>query len=174
MQEVGPLLGLKVGSFHNAREMNRQGNTRAHKVRDFVIGRAPRRESRRGTQESCSAMALNLGFHGGGSISGLSLANHSDSGSSWWCTPCSAKMGYQRERILGKQCDCRGISLGLSRTLPAGGGFLVPCSMPRTFCLKQLPWKWLPWCLSRVGGFRQCVSLTVWWTNLCHQRNWLC
>ena len=43
----------------------------------------------------------------------------------------------------------------LSRTIPVGGGLLVPCSLPGppvNSC------KWLLWCLARVGSFSQCAS----------------
>ena len=42
-----------------------------------------------------------------------------------------------------------------SRTLPVGGGLLVPCFLPGppvNLC------KWLLWCLARVDGFSQCAS----------------
>ena len=47
--------------------------------------------------------------------------------------------------------------LDLSRTLPAGGGLLVPYSLSGSPAIKQLC-KWLLWCLARVGGFNQCAS----------------
>ena len=47
--------------------------------------------------------------------------------------------------------------LDLSRTLPVGGGSLVPYSLSGSPVIKQLG-KWLLWCLARVGGFNQCAS----------------
>ena len=44
------------------------------------------------------------GFMVMGLVSGLSLANHSDSESFLWCTPCSAKMDA-REKDSGRWSD---------------------------------------------------------------------
>ena len=44
-------------------------------------------------------------------------------------------------------------SLALSRTLPVGGGLLVPYSLPGSNS-----YKWLLKGLTRVGGFSQCAS----------------
>ena len=63
-----------------------------------------------------------------GLVSGLSLANHSDSSSSWWCTPCSVKMDARE----------KGSLFDLSQILLVGGGLLVPCSLPGPPVIKQL------------------------------------
>ena len=61
-------------------------------------------EERRG-QENCSGMWLKvLGFAVRGLVSGLSLANHCNSGSFWLCTHGSAKVGsYEKDsgRLVG-------------------------------------------------------------------------
>ena len=58
-----------------------QGDTRADKARDFIGKGHPGGEQwGKGTQENCSAMWLTIsGFMVMGLVSGLSLANHSDS-----------------------------------------------------------------------------------------------
>ena len=45
----------------------------------------------------------------------------------------------------------------LSRTLPVGGGLLVPYSLSGSPVINN-SCKWLLWCLARVGGFNQCAS----------------
>ena len=98
----------------------------------FYWERAPgRRAGRYGNPgELLCCVARSLGFHGDGIRSGLSLADHSDSESSWWCTPCSAKMDA-REEDSGRWLDmwCR------LKTAYANGY----------------------WCMARVGGFNQCA-----------------
>ena len=61
------------------RELSKE--THADKARDFIGRRHPGREQQgKGTQENCSAMWLVVsGFMLMGLVSGLSLANHSDS-----------------------------------------------------------------------------------------------
>ena len=52
----------------------------------------------KGTQEKTSVTWLAVsGFMVMGLVSGWSLANHSDSESFLWCTPCSAKMDARQK-----------------------------------------------------------------------------
>jgi len=72
-----------------------------------------------------------------GLVSGLSLANHSDSESFLVVHALFSQGGYQREgfwEVVGHVVS----PFDLSRTLPFGGGLLVPCSLPGSPILKQL------------------------------------
>ena len=54
--------------------------------------------------------------------------------------------------------DGHAVSLfDLSRTLPVGGGLLVPYSLSGSPVINN-SCKRLLWCLARVGGFNQCAS----------------
>ena len=94
------------------------------------------------------------GFMVMGLVSGWSLANHSNSvfpGGS-----CVAQPRWTLvRRILGSGCTVS--PFDLSRTLPVGGGLLVPCSLPGPPVVKQLV-QMVVWCLVRVSGFSQCAS----------------
>ena len=63
-----------------------------------------------------------------GLVSGLSLANHSDSGS-FWCVHCLAKMDASKEDS-GRPVGHIVCLSDLSRILPVGGDLLVPRSLP--------------------------------------------
>ena len=78
-----------------------------------------------------------------GLVSGLSLANHSDSESFLVVHALFSQDGCQREgfwEVVGHMVS----HFDLSQTLPVGGGLLVPCSY--NSC------RWLLWCLARVGS----------------------
>ena len=83
LQEGGPLPGPEPGLLSNTRKWIVRGDTRADKARDFIgRGRPGREQEGKGTQENCSARGSWLvvsGFMEMGLVSGLSLANHSDS-----------------------------------------------------------------------------------------------
>ena len=70
-----------------------------------------------------------LGFMVMGLVPGLSLANHSDSGSFLVAHTLFSQDGCQQGgfwEVAGHMAP----PFGLSRTLPIGGGLLVPCSLP--------------------------------------------
>ena len=71
-----------------------------------------------------------------GLVSGLSLANHSNS-----VFPGGARITQPRwmlaRGILGSG-RTHGVSFDLSQTLPVGGGLLVPYSLPGSPIIKQL------------------------------------
>ena len=72
-----------------------------------------------------------------GLVSGLSLANHSDSESFLVVHTLFSQDGCQREgfwEVVGHVVS----PLNLSRALPVGGGLLVPCSLPGPLVWKQL------------------------------------
>ena len=72
-----------------------------------------------------------------GLVSGLSLANHSDSESFLVVHTLFSQDGCQREgfwEVVGHMVSC----FDLSRTLLVGGGLLVPCSLPGPPVIKQL------------------------------------
>ena len=135
-QEEGPLPGLKLGSCLTLRkELSEE--THADKARDFIGRRHPSREQQgKGTQEDCSAMGLAAsGFMVMGLISGLSLANHSDSESFLVVHALFSQDGCQREgfwEVVGHVVS----PFDLSRTLLVGGGLL--CSLPGPPVVEQL------------------------------------
>ena len=72
-----------------------------------------------------------------GLVSGLSLANHSDSGSFLVVHALFSQDGSQRGgfwEVVGHVVS----PFDLSRTLPVGGGLLVPCFLPGPPVVKQL------------------------------------
>ena len=78
-----------------------------------------------------------LGFMVMGLVSRLSLANHSDSESFLVAPAMSSQDGCQREgfwEVVGHVVS----PFDLSRTLPVGGGLLVPCSLLGPPVVKQL------------------------------------
>ena len=110
--------------------------SRVDKARDFIgKGHPGGEEQGKGTQEDCSAMGLAAsGFMVMGLISGLSLANHSDSESFLVVQALISQDGCQRE---GFWEVVRHVSpFDLSQTLLVGGGLLVPCSLPGPPVLK--------------------------------------
>ena len=88
-----------------------------------------------------------------GLVSGLSLTNHSDSGSFLWSKHCSAKMDSS-EKDSGRLVGHVASPFDLSQILPVGGGLLVLFSLLGSSVVKSC--KWLLSCLTRVGGFSQC------------------
>ena len=77
------------------------------------------------------------GFMVMGLVSGLSLANHSDSESFLVVHALFSQDGCQREgfwEVVGHVVS----PFDLSRTLPVGGGLLVPYSLPGSPVIKQL------------------------------------
>ena len=91
-----------------------------------------------GTQENCSAMCLAISsFMVMGLVSGWSLANHFDSGSFLVVHASFSQDGGQQEGLW--EVDRHTVSpFDISRTLPVGGGLLVPCSLPGSPVIKQL------------------------------------
>ena len=77
------------------------------------------------------------GFMMMGSVAGLSLANHSNSESFLVALTSLSQDGCWREGFW--EVDGHGVSLfNLSRTLPVGGGLLVPYSLSGSPAIKQL------------------------------------
>ena len=77
------------------------------------------------------------GFMVMGLVSGLSLANPSDSESFLVVHALFSQDGCQQEgfwEVVGNVVP----PFDLSRTFPVGGGLLVPCSLPGSLLLKQL------------------------------------
>ena len=90
-----------------------------------------------GTQENCSVTWLPvLGFMVIGLVSGLSLANRSDSEYFLVVHALFSQDGCQREGFW--EVDGHTVSpFYLSRTLPVGGGLLVPYSLTGSPVIKQ-------------------------------------
>ena len=111
------------------------------------------------------------GFMVMGLVSGLSLANHSDSESFLVVHVLFSRDGCQREgfwEVVGQVVS----PFDLSRTLLVGGGLLVPCSLPGPPVVKQLMQMVTvvtrPGSLARVGIFNRCASpnSSVWSPHL--------
>ena len=81
LQEEGPLPGTETGLLSDTQKWIVWGDTCADKARDFIRKGHPGGEQHgKGTQENCSATWLAVsGFMVMGLVSGLSLANHSNS-----------------------------------------------------------------------------------------------
>ena len=124
-----PFQGLKLGSCLTLRnELSEE--THLLTKQEILLGKR--------TQEKSSVTWLAVsGFTVMGLVSGLSLANHSDSESFLVVHALLSQDGCQREgfwevvRHVVSPFD-------LSRTLLVGGGLLVPCSLPGPPVVKQL------------------------------------
>ena len=107
---------------------------------EILLGKGTRAESSR--IREARRTALSHGFAVSGFmvmvlVSGLSLANHSDSESFLTVHALSSQDGCQREGFW--EVVRHVVSpFHLSRTFPVGGGLLVPCSLPGPPVLKQL------------------------------------
>ena len=130
--------GPKTGLLSNTWKWIVWGDTCADKARDFIgKGRPGGEQGGKGTQENCSVTWLAVsGFMVMGWVSGLSLANHSDSESFLVVHALFSQDGYQRGfwEVVGQVVS----PFDLSRTLLVGGGLLVPCSLPGPPVVKQL------------------------------------
>ena len=130
LQEGKPLPGPETGLLSNTQKWIIWGDTCADKARDFIGEEYPGgAQYGKGTQENCSAMQLTVsGFMVMGLVSGLSLTNHSDSESFLVVHALFSQNGCQWGfwEVVGHVVS----PFDLSRTLPVGGGLLVPCSLP--------------------------------------------
>ena len=137
LQEGGPLPAPEAGLLSNTREWIVRGDT-CWQSKRFYWERAPGwRVVGKGTHENCFAAWLAvLGFMVMGLVSGWSLANHSNS-----VFPGGAHIAQPRwmlaRGILGSG-RTRSVSFDLFRTLPVGGGLLVPYSLSGSPVVKQL------------------------------------
>ena len=125
---------------------------------EILLGKGTRVESSRVREPRRTALPRGSvsGFMLMGLVSGLSLANHSDSESFLVVYTLLSQDGCQREgfwEVVGHVVS----PFELSRTLPVGGGILVPCSLPGPPVVKQLM-QMVSRCLARVGSFSQCAS----------------
>ena len=140
LQERGPLPGPETGLLSNTRKWIVQGgDTWADKARDFIgKGHLGGEQEGKATQENCSVTRLAVsGFMVMELVSGLSLANYSDSESFLVVHALFSQDGCQREgfwevvRQVGSPFD-------FSWTLLVGGGLLVPYSLPGPPVIKQI------------------------------------
>jgi len=157
LQKGGPLPGPETGLLSNTWKWIVWGDTSADKARDFIgKGRPGGEQQDKGTQESSSATWLAVsGFMVMGSVSGLSLANHSDSEFFLVVQALFSQDGGQREgfwEVVGHVVS----PFDLSQTLPVGGGLLVPCSLPGPPVVKQL--MQMVTMVPVQGGLFQCAS----------------
>ena len=130
--------GPEAGLLSNTWKWIVQGDTCSDKARDFTGKGHPGREQEgKGTQEDCSATWLAvLGFMVMGLVSGLSSANHFDSESFLVFHALFSQDGCQWGfwEVVGHVVS----PFDLSRTLPVGGGLLLPCSLSGPPVIKQL------------------------------------
>ena len=128
LQEGGRLPGPETGLSSNTRKWIVRGDTCADKARDFIGKGHPGGEQEgKGTQENSSAKWLAvLDFMVMGLVSRLSLANHSDSGSSLVVHTLFSQDGCQREGFW--EVAGHVVSPDFSQTLSVGGDLLVPFS----------------------------------------------
>ena len=102
---------------------------------EILLGGSAQVESSRVREPGRTALPCGLGFMVMGLVSGLSLANHSDSENFLVVHTLLSQDGYQQEgfwEVVGYMVS----PFDLSRTLLAGGGLLVLCSLPRPPVLK--------------------------------------
>ena len=112
----------------------------------------------KGIQENFSATWLAvLGFTVMGLVSGLSLANHSDSESFLVVRALFGQDGCQREGFW-EVVEHVVSPFDLSRTLLVEGGLLVPCSLPGSPIIKQLM-QVVTVVPGQVGWFQSAFSL---------------
>ena len=137
MQEGDPFQGPKVGSCLTlGNELSKE--THVLTKQEILLGKGTRVESSRVREPRRTALPRGsvLGFMVMGLVSGLYLANRSDSESFLMVHALFSQDGCQREgfwevvRHVVSPFD-------LSRTLPVGGGVLVPCSLPGSPVVKQ-------------------------------------
>ena len=131
LQEGRPLPGPETGLLSNTRKWIVWGDTCADKAWDFIgRGHLGGEQEGKGTQENCSVTWLAVsGFLVMGLVSGLSLANNSDSESFLVVHTLFNQHGCQREGFW--EVVWHVVSpFGLSRMLLVGGGLLVTCSLP--------------------------------------------
>ena len=118
------------GLLSNTRQWIVWGDTRVDRARDFIGKRClGGGQEGKETQEDCSATWLAvLGFMVLELLSGLSLVNHSDSGSFLVVHTLLSQGEFQWGfwEVVGHVVS----PLDLSWTLPVGGGLVVPCSLP--------------------------------------------
>ena len=138
--------------------MSKETHTCADKARDFIGKGHPGGEQEgKGTQENSSAKWLAvLDFMVMGLVSRLSLANHSDSGSSLVVHTLFSQDGCQREgfwEVVGHVVS----PFDLFRILLVDAGLLVLCSLPGPPVVKQLTQMVTIVPGQGVGGFSQCA-----------------
>ena len=99
LQEGGPVSGPETGLLSNTEKCIVYGDACVDKARDFIRkGPQGGEQKGRGTQENSSAIWLAVsGFMVMGLVSGLSLANHSDSESFLVVHALFSQDGCQRE-----------------------------------------------------------------------------
>ena len=139
LQEGGLFQGPKLGScLILGNELSEE--THELSKQEILLGKGARAESSRVREPkaNCSATWLTVsGFMVMGLVSRLSLANHSDSESFLLVHALFSQDGCQRGgfwEVIGHVV----FPFDLSRTLPVGGGLLVPCSLPGPPVVKQL------------------------------------
>ena len=114
----------------------------------------------KGTQEDCSATWLTVScFMVKGLVSGLSLTNHSDSGSFLVAHALLKQDGCQREgfwEMVGHVVS----PFDLSWTLPVGGGLFIPCSLSGPPVIKQLT-QMVTMMPGHGGGLQTVLPLTI-------------
>ena len=138
LQKGGPLPGPETGLLSNTQKWIVRGDM-CWQCKRFYWEGAPRwRAVGWGNPgEQLCHVAHSLGFMVTGLVSGLSLANHSDSESFLVAHALFSQDGCQRGgfwEVVGHAVS----PFDLSWTLPVGSGLLVLCSLPGPPVIKQL------------------------------------
>ena len=102
---------------------------------ETLLGSSARAESSRVREPGRTALphgSAVLGFMVMGLVYGLSLANHTDSGSFLVARASLSQDGFQREGFceVGRTYELASSPFDLSQILPVGGSLLVPLSLP--------------------------------------------
>ena len=138
LQEGGPLPGPETGLLSNTRKWIVE-ETHVLTKQEILLGKGTRVESSRVREPRRTALSSDSQSRVMvmGLVSGLSLANHSDSVAFLVVQALFSQDGCRREgfwevvRHVVSPFD-------LSWTLLVGGGLLIPCSLPGPPVLKQL------------------------------------
>ena len=161
LREGGPLPGPETRLLSNTQKWIVWEDTCADKARGFIGKGHPGGEQQgKGTHENCFAKQLAIwGIMVMGLVSGLSLANHSDSDDSESFLVVHTLLSQDRCQLEGFWEEVGHVvsPFDLSQALLVGGGSLLPRSLPGPPAVKQLM-QMVTRVPARVGGFSQRAS----------------
>ena len=155
LQEGGPLPGPRSGLLSNTQKWFLRGDAHADRARDFIGKGLPggEQEGKRTQNSSATRLAVS-GFMMTGLVSGLFLANHSDSESCLVLHALFSQGGCQRGfwEVVGHVAS----RFDLSQTLPSWWWLISSQFLTRTSCHKTAHAKgycgaWPRWVVSVSG-----------------------
>ena len=174
LQERGPLPGPETGLLSNTQKWIAWRDTSADKARDFIgKGHAGGEQEGKGTRRPALPHGSQSGFMVMGLVSGLSLANHSNSG----VLPGGASFVHPRwmpdRRMLGGGRTC-GVSFWPFLNSSGWWGLISSVFLARTSCHKTTHANgcygaWPGWAasVSVLPLTLPCVAPTVWHALMC-------